>query len=73
MPARVRDELPADQDIDAYDVADYVAELAHELSELARGAGLNGTAAALELARRAAETEAQRLRGQLNAAPEDAA
>lgn len=73
MSARLSTETPADQDVDAYDVADYVAELAHELSELARGAGLGGTAAALELARRAAETEARRLRGQANAAPDDAA
>lgn len=73
MPFRMRDEVADADGIEAYDVADYVGELAHELSELARGAGLIGTAAALDLARRAAEAEAGRLKAQAKAAPEDAA
>ncbi len=44
------------------DVAEYLAEITHELAALARGAGLGVAASALETARRAAE-EALRLGG----------
>lgn len=73
MSLRISDQGPPDRDVDAYDVADYVGDVALELAELARTVGMVGTAAALELARKATEAELRRLNDQPNAAPEDAA
>jgi len=56
----------------AYDVADYVAAMASELSVMARAAGLHDLAGALEQAQRfARQTLAAHQGG--NAAPDDAA
>lgn len=56
------------------DVAEYVRDLALELSQMARRAGLVSVAGGLEQAHRAAEAELRALQSPSgNAAPEEAA
>jgi hypothetical protein len=66
--------MVASNDIGARDVAEYVRDLALELSHMARRAGLVSVAGGLEQAHRAADAELRALQStDGNAAPEDAA
>lgn len=64
-------DAEADEAYGPREVAEYLRSLTDDLARMARQAGLPGTAAALELARVAAESEMARFHP--NAAPDDAA